>query len=94
MDINKNAVQLNTGDNRTPTEYIPKGITTKITISSRASKKIGEDFYTLEYSEERTIPEDACVELERQDLWDTCNREVDNAMLDTWNAVFGNQNNE
>ena len=64
--------------------------TTVIRVTSRMSKKFGEEYYTLEYSEERTIQtegtevdisEDALAE-ERKKLWDTCNSEVDNQMED------------
>lgn len=53
---------------------------TKIQATSRASVKVGESFYTLEYCEERTIPDvkGVKIEEERKDLWDTCNNEVDN----------------
>lgn len=80
--------QYNVGE-----KYIPKGVTTTIQISSRASKKIGDDYYTLEYVEERTIPEGANVELERQALWETCNNEVDRALYETWQAVTQQNNN-
>jgi len=55
-------------------------MTTSIKISSRASVKVGDSFYTLEYTEERSINPDATEEeilKERKNLWDTCNNEVD-----------------
>ena len=54
-----------------------KAIVTVIKAISRASVKIGDSFYTLEYGEERTVPEDADLTEERKALWDTCNSEVD-----------------
>lgn len=57
--------------------YESKATTTSIAISSRASVKVGDNFYTIEYHEERSIPEDANVEEERKILWDVCNNECD-----------------
>lgn len=57
-----------------------KAIITKISATSRASVKVRDNFYTVEYSEERTIPDDIEVDIdaERQMLWDTVNGECDN----------------
>lgn len=55
-------------------------MTTTIKISSRASVKVGDSYYTVEYTEERTVPPNSeAPELEeyRADLWNTCNNEVD-----------------
>lgn len=62
----------------------PKAVTSKITATSRISLKKGETFYTLEYSEERVIPDlpDVDVVKERKMLWDTVNTEVDNQAED------------
>lgn len=50
---------------------------TSIRATSRASVKVHDSFYTVEYCEERSIdPEDDVVE-EREKLWNTCNGEVD-----------------
>jgi hypothetical protein len=50
---------------------------TSIRATSRASVKVHDSFYTVEYCEERSIdPEDDVVE-EREKLWNTCNSEVD-----------------
>ena len=38
--------------------------------------------YTIEYCEERSIPEGADLEEERADLWGVCNSEVDNQLED------------
>lgn len=66
------------------TNYEQKAITTQIRATSRASVKIGNDFYTVEYSEERTIPdvEGVNLEKERAILWDCVNDEVD-SQIDT-----------
>lgn len=59
--------------------YTQKAIPTIIKATSRISLKVGETFYTLEYTEERSIPdfEETNIEKERQFLWDTVNAEVD-----------------
>jgi hypothetical protein len=50
---------------------------TSIRATSRASVKVHDSFYTVEYCEERSIdPEDDVTE-EREKLWNTCNGEVD-----------------
>lgn len=56
--------------------------TTAIKISSRASVKIGDSFYTVEYTEERSIGDSDNLEEERANLWDACNSEVDNQIED------------
>lgn len=70
--------------------YISKATTTSIRATSRVSAKIGDDFYTLEFSEERTIPDVEGVDLdkERAKLWDDVNYSVDVQMQDTINHVL------
>lgn len=63
-------------------EYSSKAITTAIRITSRASVKVQDNFYTVEYCEERSLPEGANVEKERQILWDEANTECDNQIQD------------
>ncbi len=67
------------------TNYVSKAITTQIKATSRVSTKIRDEFYTMEYTEERTIPQVDGVDLEKERklLWDLVNSEVDNAMNDT-----------
>lgn len=48
-----------------------------IRATSRASVKVADSFYTVEYCEERSIDPEDSVEEERKKLWDTCNEEVD-----------------
>lgn len=63
--------------------YELKGITTTIRATSRASVKIKDNFYTVEYSEERTLPsEDVNLEEERNALWDDVNGECDRQIED------------
>ena len=60
--------------------YEAKAITTKISATSRASIKIRESYFTMEYCEERVIPDIEGVDLEQEKaiLWDVVNAEVDN----------------
>ena len=58
-------------------EYVSKAVTTTIKASSRASVKVGDSYYTIEYTEERSVPQDCDIAKERTFLWETCNNEVD-----------------
>lgn len=71
-------------------EYVSKATTTLIKASSRASIKISESYYTVEYCEERSIPEDCDIEKERTLLWDTANSEVDSQIEEILQA-YGNK---
>ena len=73
--------------------YEQKAITTTIRATSRASVKIRENFYTLEYSEERVIPELEGLDLESEKklLWDDVNREVDHQIEDIYEATKNNR---
>lgn len=64
--------------------YEVKAITKTIKATSRASVKVGESYYTVEYSEERIIPdiEGIDIEKERQFLWEDINAECDNQIGD------------
>lgn len=75
------------------TNYESKAITTQIRATSRVSAKIGDDFYTLEFSEERTIPDVKGVDLdeERDRLWDDVNYSVDTQMKATIKLVLENK---
>ena len=55
---------------------------TSIKASSRASVKVADSFYTIEYCEERSVDPEDNVEEERTKLWDTCNGEVDSQIED------------
>ena len=72
------------------TNYESKAITTQIRATSRVSAKIGDDFYTLEFSEERTIPDVEGVDLdrERELLWDDVNYSVDTQLKATIKVVL------
>lgn len=64
--------------------YEQKAITTKITAVSRCAVKVRDNFYTIEYSEERSVPENVPIDLdqERKMLWDDVNTVVDDQVTD------------
>ena len=66
--------------------YESKAIITTIKASSRASIKVGDNFYTIEWTEERTVPEDCDIEKERTFLWEVVNGEVDGQIQDILDA--------
>lgn len=74
-------------------EYESKAIISTIKATSRASVKIGDSYYTMEYCEERVIPdvENVDIATERQILWDTVNGEVDNQINDIMQAFKNNR---
>lgn len=57
--------------------YEPKGRAVEISAKSGVSFELNGTWYKSEYMETRVIPEDADIELERQDLWNTVNTELD-----------------
>lgn len=66
------------------TSYTSKAKIGTIRATSRASVKIRDNYFTIEYSEERLLPEDIEVDIEqeRKILWDDVNAEVDAQILD------------
>lgn len=80
MRLNERGVYNMSND----TNYKRKAITTQIRATSRASIKVSESFYTVEYSEDRTIPDIDGVDIEEEKriLWDDVNAEVDNQIED------------
>lgn len=60
-------------------EYESKAIVTEITATSRIAIKVRDNFYTVEYTEKRSIPdvEGVDVEAERNLLFDAVNAVVD-----------------
>lgn len=65
-------------------------VTTKIHVTSRASIKVRDSYFTVEYGEEQEIRNPSAdlnqrkkdLEKARQDLWDKCNGEVDKQIDD------------
>lgn len=68
--------------------YESKAKTTKISATSRASVKVRDSYYTVEYQEERAIPDIDSVDLERERemLWATVNDECDRQVQDIINT--------
>ena len=68
--------------------YEVKGISTKITATSRVAIKLKDNYYTVECSEERSIPdvEGVDIEKERQALFDDVNSTVDMQIEDIYNT--------
>ena len=68
--------------------YEVKGVPTKITATSRVAIKIKDNYYTVECSEERTIPdvEGVHIESERQALFDSVNATVDEQIADIYDT--------
>ena len=68
--------------------YEVKGVTTKITATSRVAIKIRDNYYTVECSEERSIPdvEGVDIDKERQALFDDVNATVDGQIEDIYNT--------
>lgn len=61
--------------------YEVKGIPTKITATSRCAIKIKDNYYTIELSEERKLPEENVdINSEYKALFDSVNDEVDRQM--------------
>lgn len=61
--------------------YEVKGIPTKITATSRCAIKIKDNYYTIELSEERKLPEkDVDINSEYEALFTSVNDEVDRQM--------------
>ena len=54
----------------------------KISATSRAAVKVGSDFFTFEYSEERLIEDGDDIDEVRAQLWETCHSQVDDQIED------------
>ena len=74
---------------RKGTEYESKAVTRSIKFTSRMSVKIRDNYYTIEACEERVLPEDGSVmvDKERALLWDTVHGECE----DQVQAIFDAQ---
>lgn len=59
--------------------YESKAMVLTIKATSRAAIKVKDNFYTVEYSEERSVPDmdDVNIDAERTMLWDDVNKVVD-----------------
>lgn len=75
-------------------DYKPKAITKTIKFSSRASVKVKEAYYTMEYGEERQIDnfDDVNIDKEIQLLTDDCNKVVDRQVEEVVNMILHQKN--
>lgn len=73
------------------TDYEPKAVISKIQATSRMSLKVKDNYFTVEYSEERIIPdlEGVDIEQEKAALWEAVNSEVDNQAEVIYNTFNG-----
>jgi len=55
-----------------------KGVTTEISATSRVAIKIKDNYYTIEATEKRAIPESVDLDEEWSSLWSSVNKTVDN----------------
>lgn len=55
-----------------------KGKTTEISATSRVAIKIRDNYYTVEATEKRAIPDDVNMDEEWSDIWKSVNTVVDN----------------
>lgn len=55
---------------------------TTIRATSRASVKVNDSFYTVEWCEEHSLDGTEELNTARKELWDICNKEVDNQIED------------
>lgn len=60
-------------------EYIPKAVVTEISATSRVAIKVRDNFYTIEYTEKRAVPdvEGIDMDIERDCLFTDVNNIVD-----------------
>lgn len=60
-------------------EYIPKAVVTEISATSRVAIKVRDNFYTVEYTEKRAVPDEEGIDIEaeRIALFDAVNGIVD-----------------
>lgn len=65
-------------------KYESKAVVTAIKATSRVAIKIRDNFYTVEYTEERAIPDVAGVDIEKEQeiLFDSVNAVVDSQAED------------
>ena len=71
--------------------YEPKAVISTIKATSRASLKVRDNFFTIEYSEERVIPdiEGVDIEQEKRALWEAVTKEVDDQAELIYKTVNG-----
>ena len=72
-------------------ENVSEAKVSRIVATSRASIKVKDSYYTMEYQEERLIPDSPAVDIEQERamLWNTVNAEVDNQIEELINTING-----
>lgn len=72
-------------------ENVSEARVSRIVATSRASIKVRDSYYTMEYQEERLIPDSPAVDIEQERamLWNTVNAEVDNQIEELINTING-----
>lgn len=70
-------------------KYEVKGKTTKINAVSRCAIKVKDNYYTIELSEERAMPESEDIDLDKEykALFDSINAEIDNQMQEILDSI-------
>ena len=58
-----------------------------IKATSRCSCKVKDNYFTVEYTEERLIEDGDDIQAEREKLWDSVNYEVDNQIDEIYNSL-------
>ena len=73
--------------------YVPKAETTKINATYRISIKMDTNYVTVEYSEERLVPNlpDVDIDKERADLWFTVTQQCEDQADLIQNTLNKNQ---
>ena len=64
--------------------------TTVLKVTSRASVKIGDSFFTFEAGVEKSVPEDfdpALIPEEKKKMWDEMNADIDAQIVDIQNFL-------
>jgi hypothetical protein len=59
--------------------------TTVLKVTSRASVKIGDSFFTFEAGIEKSVPDDfdpALIPEEKKKMWDEMNTDIDNQIIE------------
>ena len=70
------------------TSYKSKAITTQIQATYRISAKIHDNFHTVEYTEQRQIPDvkGVNIEKEKEALWNDVITEIENQIEDIFDS--------
>lgn len=69
--------------------YVSKARTVEFQATSRCAIKVKDNYYTLELTEKRIVPDDAEIDLDKEYsiLFDSLNAQIDKQMEDVLNAI-------